>query len=148
MSRANIVVLFDGNCDLCNGMVWFIMSRDAHGTVYFASLKSPIGQYYLNRFELAADLSTMVLIDQGKHFVRSGAAIGILRHLRWPWPILSVLRIIPAALRDYFYNMIARYRHHIGGSKSSCRMPSPGEIRRLLPTEGLADDQDLRRRFG
>jgi DCC1-like thiol-disulfide oxidoreductase len=46
------ILLFDGVCNLCNGMVRFIIKRDTVGKFRFASLQSETGQLWLERFGL------------------------------------------------------------------------------------------------
>ena len=38
------ILLFDGVCNLCNGAVRWIIPRDPHGNIHFASLQSATGQ--------------------------------------------------------------------------------------------------------
>ena len=57
MAPVERVVLFDGVCNLCNGLVQFIIRRDPHARFKFAPMTS-----------FADD--TMVLVEQGRRFVR------------------------------------------------------------------------------
>lgn len=43
------VILFDGNCNLCNGGVQFVLDYDKDGVFRFASLQSDAGKALLRR---------------------------------------------------------------------------------------------------
>jgi predicted DCC family thiol-disulfide oxidoreductase YuxK len=56
-------------------------------------------------------LDSLILICEGKVLLRSDAALAIARGLRFPWPLLCVLRIVPRGLRDGAYRIFARNRY-------------------------------------
>jgi predicted DCC family thiol-disulfide oxidoreductase YuxK len=59
----------------------------------------------------APALDSLILICEGKVLLRSDAALAIARGLRFPWPLLCVLRIVPRGLRDGAYRIFARNRY-------------------------------------
>ncbi len=129
------IVLFDGICNLCNGAVSFILDRDPGGYFQFASLQSEEAKPLLRRCGLPADaLGSIVLVEGDTCRVRSAAVLRILRHLSWPWPILSVLVILPRPIRDAAYDLLAARRYRWFGKSESCRLPRPEERDRFLST--------------
>lgn len=127
------VVLFDGVCNLCNAAVDFILKRDRSGVFRFAALQSEAGRELLLRYNLpTVDPGSIVLIEQGRVFQRSTAALRIARRLRFPWPLLAALLVIPRGLRDPFYRWIARNRYRFFGRRDSCRVPDERERPRFL----------------
>ena len=42
--EAGPIVLFDGHCNFCSGVVNFLLARDARGVLRFAALQSPAGK--------------------------------------------------------------------------------------------------------
>lgn len=128
-----LTLLFDGVCNLCSGAVQFVMARDRAGAVRFASLQSPAGQDLLRALDLPADsLSTMVLLDSGRAFVRSDAALRLARTFPWPWSWLGLFRLVPRALRDWVYDRIAANRYRWFGQRESCLLPTPENRARFL----------------
>ena len=125
------IVLFDGVCNLCNGVVQFIIRNDQAGVFQFASQQSEAGQKLLELHKLPA-MDTVVLIDGDKVFTRSDAVLEILRRLpaRWSW--LSAFRIVPKFLRDAVYKLIGRYRYNIFGRREACWLPTPELRARFL----------------
>lgn len=132
-SFATSVVLFDGVCNLCNGAVQFIIKRDAKNRFSFASLQSEAGQARLRQFNLATDaFDTFVLVEGGKAYTRSTAALRIARRLPGAWQLLYGLMIIPKPLRDWVYGLVARNRYRLFGKQDSCMMPTPELRARFL----------------
>ena len=129
----NPILLFDGVCNLCNHSVQFVIKRDKDGLFRFAALQSDIGKSVLVKHQLSTvSLDTVVLIDQGKAYTRSSAALHVLRHLGSPWSILTVFLLLPKGLRDMVYNFIAKNRYRWFGKEESCMIPTPELKNRFL----------------
>ena len=121
-----IVVLFDGVCNLCNGSVQSIIKRDPSSKFLFASLQSEYGQSQLIKFGLdPAQLHSIIVIQNGKFYERSDAALIIASNLTRPWPLLRIFRIFPRFIRDWAYDVIAKNRYKMFGKRESCMIPSP-----------------------
>ena len=127
------IVLFDGVCNLCNGSVQFLLKRDPEGRFRFASLQSDAGRSLLAEHGLAVDsLSSVVLIEDGRVWQESSAALRIARHLPGAWKLLRVFAIVPRPLRDAVYRWIARNRYRWFGRTETCWLPSPELKERFL----------------
>ncbi len=127
------VVLFDGVCNLCNSSVQFIIARDPSARLRFATLSSPAAQRLIEQSDARAPLpDSIVLMDQGRAYTRSTAALRIARRLRFPWPLLYAFIIVPRPLRDLIYDFIARHRYRWFGKRDACMMPTPELRARFL----------------
>jgi predicted DCC family thiol-disulfide oxidoreductase YuxK len=127
------IILFDGVCNLCNGLVRFIIKRDRTGKLKFASLQSDIGQQWLNRFGLAKnEFESFVLVQGDKYYIKSTAALKMLRELGGIWKVFYVFIWVPRSLRDFLYNLIANSRYKIFGKKDECMIPTPELKERFL----------------
>ncbi|MCI4354429.1 MAG: thiol-disulfide oxidoreductase DCC family protein [Thermoplasmata archaeon] len=122
------VVLFDGVCNLCNAYVNFLIDRDPGRKLRFASLQSTEGQGLLRDVGHRVpegDPESIVLVDRGRVYERSAAALRIARHMSGAWPLLSALWVIPAPLRDVVYRWVAANRYRWFGKSEVCRVPTP-----------------------
>lgn len=127
------VVLFDGVCNLCNSFVQFVIKYDKNERFKFASLQSDFAEKALSNFFMDSQkMSTVILLENGKLYSRSTAALRILNSLNGLWPLLYVFIIVPAFIRDVVYNLIAKNRYKWFGKKDSCMVPSPELQRRFL----------------
>ena len=117
------VILFDGVCNLCNSSVQFVIRRDRRARFKFAPLQS--------QGEAAGD--SIVLVDNGRRYTRSTAALRIARHLDFPWNLAYALIVVPRPLRDAAYDFIARRRYRWFGRRDVCMTPTPELRSRFLP---------------
>lgn len=117
------IILFDGECNLCDASVQFILKRD-QGYYHFASLQSLTGQEMIQKHRLPSDLNSVVVIEQGVPYVKSAAALRMTKHLTGAWPLASIFRFLPRKLRDAGYDVIASHRHEWFGQKQQCMLPS------------------------
>ncbi len=127
------IILFDGVCNLCEQSVQFVLKRDRHGIFKFASLQSAVGQQLLQQYGLnTTELSSFVLIDNGKAWTKSSGALRVAKYLSGGWKLLYVFNLLPRLLRDPVYNFIAANRYRWYGRKTSCWMPTPELRSRFL----------------
>lgn len=130
------LLLFDGVCNLCNGLVGFILEKEADGRMMFGAMQSPAGQQYLRRLGYPIDrYTTLLFLEDGKVFEKSDAVLRIVGSLRLPWRWFRFLGFLPVHLRDLVYDFVARHRYTIFGQRDSCRVPEAGERHRFLPMD-------------
>jgi len=128
------IVLFDGVCNLCQASVRFILEHDRDGVFRFAALDSDTSRD-LTAVGLLEDrfVDSVILVEGGAAYVRSEAVIRIAARLGLPWRGLAGLGILPLALRDGAYDLLARNRYRWFGRKEICPTPD-GDFRdRFLP---------------
>jgi predicted DCC family thiol-disulfide oxidoreductase YuxK len=128
------VVLFDGDCLFCQGTVQFILQRDPQGRFHYASLQSDKGKALCAAAGITADLSTLVLIEAGRPYLRGDAVLRIARRLRGPWPLLYLFWLVPRFLRDAAYRYFAKHRYQWFGKRDQafCELPTPALRQRFL----------------
>ncbi len=130
---AKNIVLFDGVCNLCNGLVRFIIKRDRNGKFKFTSLQSEIGQQWLLRFGLTKnEFESFVLIEGDKYYLKSAAALKMLRGLDGIWKAFYAFMLVPRPVRDFIYDLIAKSRYKIFGKRDVCMIPTPELKERFL----------------
>lgn len=138
------ILLFDGECLLCDSAVRWIVRHDRRALFRFATLRSQAARDALAAAGAHEPLpDSMVLIDAWKGrprvLLRSDAAIGIARRLGFPYALATIAAILPKALRDGAYDAVARNRRRWFGRRDTC----------MLPTDALRDrfldaDEDAR----
>jgi len=131
------LVLFDGVCNLCNRTVQFIIRHDKAGRFQFASQQSEAGQRILQQHGIpteAALADSVVVIEEGRVWLESDAALHILYRLGGVWRIPALLRWVPKGLRDWVYRWVAQNRYRIFGRRESCLVPTPELKQRFLDT--------------
>ncbi len=127
------VILFDGDCAFCSASVRFIIRRDHAARFRFASLQSPIAADLLARANAPSPLpDSLILLDALGLHTRSAAALRIARRLRFPWPLLFILTIVPLPWRNAAYDAFAKRRRRILARHPRCDLMTPDVKRRIL----------------
>jgi predicted DCC family thiol-disulfide oxidoreductase YuxK len=133
MPQPPAIILFDGVCNLCNGFVQFVIRHDPAGRFRFAALQSEAAEELLRDLPpRARGIDSVVLIENGRCYWQSAAALRILRQLRGGWPLLYGFMVIPAFLRDRAYAWLARNRYRWFGRRQACMLPTPDLQARFL----------------
>jgi predicted DCC family thiol-disulfide oxidoreductase YuxK len=74
----------------------------------------------------AGDITSIVLVNSERHWVKSQAVLHIAKGLNAPFPVLqAILQPIPWFVRDTVYEYVANNRYKLFGESDSCRMMLP-----------------------
>lgn len=131
------IIFYDGECGLCDSSIRFFMKMDTEGMLRYAPLQGSTALEQLPEELRSVDqLDTLVyaVIDQGQTVetrVRSEAVFSALKEVGGLGRIMSWIGILPTALCDFGYRLMARNRHRFW-KKENCRLPTPEERARML----------------
>jgi len=123
----HVVVIFDGECNVCNGWADFLLRFDKKDIFRFAALQSEVGTRLANGVE-----GSIVLVDGSAVLVRSDAVLRMLALLGFPFSLAGIARVIPRGLRDAVYDFVARNRIKWFGRRDTCRVPTAEERGKFL----------------
>jgi predicted DCC family thiol-disulfide oxidoreductase YuxK len=127
------IVLYDGECGLCNRSVKFLLKRDG-GQIYYAPLQGETAAALRAKHpEIPTTLESVVLVDGEHAYLRSKAFLYGAKYLTRPWRWAYALRWLPSFLLDLGYRLVARVRYRIWGKYEACRLPTTDERAKLLP---------------
>ena len=127
---AHPVILFDGQCVLCDRSVLFIIDRDRVRRYRFAPLQSEAAGPYLRGGGLPEHyLEGIVLVEGGRYFTKSTAILKILRRIDGPYFLLYPLVLVPTVLRNPLYDWFVRRRYKWFGKLERCRVSADLEGR-------------------
>jgi len=86
----------------------------------------------LKKYHVPEDVDSMIVIEDGRVFYKSEAALRISRQLKSPWWLLYGFILIPAPIRNIGYDFIAKNRLKWFGQKERCMLPPENFRRRFL----------------
>jgi predicted DCC family thiol-disulfide oxidoreductase YuxK len=109
--------------------VRFVFANDPAGRVRFVPLQSPLAPQLVGA---DASSDTVVIVQNGRRYVRSDAILHLLLDLRAPWPLGFAAILLPLGLRDAVYRWVASNRYRVFGRSDSCPLPPPGLRERFL----------------
>ena len=125
------IILFDGVCNLCNAFIRWIILRDQQAYFKFAPLQSDTGQRVLSS-QTSRGINTVLLVEDGRIYTKSEAALRILRQLGGIGRLSPALRLIPRGVRDGIYDFVARNRYGWFGRRDQCMVPTDDVRSRFL----------------
>lgn len=123
-SGSGPVLLFDGECGLCQRLVRGLLRLDRAGRLRFAPLQGPSAQKFLRAHGLPTeDFDTLVYVPDGSRptqpefLLRTAGAIAALRATgaRGARLLAAFVAIFPARLRDAVYRAIGHWRYRVFG---------------------------------
>ena len=126
------LILFDGYCHLCSGVVQRILKYDSKRIFVFAPLESEVGMKWRAHFQIPESVDSIILIDNSEAFVYADAALKIAGRLGGFWSIFRVGYLLPQKWRDSLYRWVARNRMHWFGRRKSCWFPDESLKDRFL----------------
>jgi len=135
------VLLYDGVCALCNGVVRFILRHDHRCDFRFVPLQSCIAKELITMSTSTSAPEGVILVTDAlthnqRLYRRSDAVVRTLYILGHPgdrWSRLSDFLVrIPHPVREFAYTVIARLRYRIFGRYATCPVPTPDQRGRIL----------------
>ena len=126
------IVLFDGVCNLCNSTILFLIKHDTNHNLHFAATQTESGKKLMRHYNILDEEKSVFFIKEGIVFSKSNAVIEIAKQITgWPH-IFKYGNLFPAFIRDGFYNLIAKNRYALMGTRDSCSIPSKDDMERFL----------------
>ncbi len=125
------LVLYDGVCGLCNRLLQFLLTHDRRAVFALAALQSEVGKRTVARFGGdPTELTSFYVVanyrgHDARMLGRSRAALFVANELGWPWRIALALRVLPTAILEAGYDLIARHRYRMFGRYEQCMAPRP-----------------------
>ncbi len=132
------IVLYDGLCGMCDGVVQFLLRHDHKDAFRFAPQQSDVARQILARHGLdPTKLETICVIEDydsanERIYTKSDAALQIANGLGGIWEMARIASLLPRAFRDLGYDFVARNRYRVFAKRNECRMPAPEDRHKFL----------------
>jgi predicted DCC family thiol-disulfide oxidoreductase YuxK len=123
------VIRFDGVCNLCNGFVQFVISKDNRDIFRFKTLQSNEEE---NEPEQETNYSTILLEKHDLQYDKSDAFANIVRELKSGWSYLYLTTFVPKFIRNFVYTIVAKNRYKMFGKQDSCMLPTENLKKKFL----------------
>ncbi|MFM2230202.1 MAG: hypothetical protein RL607_1460 [Bacteroidota bacterium] len=118
------IILFDGVCNLCNGLVQKVIRFDRKDIFRFVSIQSELGKEILVHLQCETVDSIILWNPKKEYYIKSEAVLKITKVLSGQFLLIQVLYLLPKFLRDKVYDYVARNRYSWFGQSESCLLPS------------------------
>ncbi|MES2381866.1 MAG: DCC1-like thiol-disulfide oxidoreductase family protein [Bacteroidota bacterium] len=127
------IIFFDGECNLCNGFVQFVLKHEQAPNLKFSSLQSEFAQNFFKQQNFdPSSIDSVIVYHNNQFYLQSKAAFIVIAQLKSPYKWLSVFKFIPSFIANFIYKIIARYRYNIWGKTNQCWVMKPNYQDRFL----------------
>ena len=121
------IILFDGECLICNKYILFIAKNDKKDIFRFMSLQNKKTTQIINLTKNKNYKESICLVENSNVKTKSEAIIFILSELNYAYKLAFLLLIIPKKIRDILYGFFARNRYKIFGKTEYCSLINNNE---------------------
>lgn len=115
------IIIYDNTCNLCKRIIDFIRKNDSKKIFKFITdrknLNINLEIHFTNNVP-----NYVIFIDDLKIFIKSDAVIEILYSMGGIYKIIKLIKIFPLSLRNYCYDIIAKYRYNFFNKNNSCNL--------------------------
>ena len=115
------IIIFDGECNLCNGVVGWLLKFAPEDLFQFVAFQSSYGQELLTQHGFPTQqLDTVILIDNNSVKTHSDGFLKIVSKIpKWK-RVAALLAFIPRMFRDFVYKTASKNRLKWFGPSNSC----------------------------
>ncbi len=107
MTKNNLkgsIILFDSTSNLHKKLLHFIEKREGRIPLSFIPFNSKMGKVIVQKLSLTKpNLSSVILLEDGKYYTQSTAILKLTRYLRGGWFIVTIFLILPKVVRDNIF---------------------------------------------
>jgi len=126
------MLVYDGSCGFCSRAVQFILRHERRHDLLFVPRDSALGKDLRRTFHLES-VESMLWIADGHAAIESDAVLNSARYLGGIWSALAAVgSLLPSALRNWGYRLIARHRRRLSSGAASCLVPTAEQRARFL----------------
>lgn len=125
------LVYYDGSCGYCNRVVKWLIKNKISRSIQFAKLDGKYGDQFFKIHPELKNIDSIIVANGTDVFIKSNAAIFLLKQIRKYKLLGLLLQIIPTPIRDIIYDYIAKIRHKIQ-TKQHCTIPTKQERKYFL----------------
>ncbi len=129
MKHFNEIIVFDGECLICNRFYKWVLRSDKKNVFMFTNIQS---KFYSENSNIDKSKDSIIVITKNKLLYDCDAIVYILKTTKTQLVIRFIISIFPRFISNFFYQIIARNRYYFFGKKDTCYIPSKAELKRFI----------------
>ena len=120
-----IIVLYDGDCGLCNCAIQILLREDPADHFRFVSQQAALGKSILAHIGYNPNTNDSLVVYHPKvaYYTQSQAVFYLCKFGSNRLKLGLVFRLFPKAILDFFYNYVAKNRYKWFGHANYCSYP-------------------------
>ncbi|MBU3682051.1 MAG: DUF393 domain-containing protein [Flavobacterium sp.] len=129
-----IIVLYDGECGLCNRAVRFLLREDPADRFRFVSQQAELGKSILRHIGYSTQTSDTIVVYQPNvaYYIQSEAVFYICKHASSKLKLVLVFQVLPRIILNFMYSCVAKNRYSWFGKTDLCVFPDPANADKFL----------------
>tara|TARA_B100001063_G_C16336076_1_gene344514 strand:+ start:80 stop:502 length:423 start_codon:yes stop_codon:yes gene_type:complete len=121
LPKNKIIILFDGECAMCNKYILFVAKNDSKDSFRFLSIQNKkINALKKIHAIDTKNISSIYVIHNNEIRSKSKAVLKITSMLKFPYNLLQLFYLVPNFLRNIIYDLVAKNRYYIFGKIEEC----------------------------
>ena len=129
MKHFNEIIVFDGECLICNRFYKWVLRNDKKNVFMFTNIQS---KFYSENSNIDKSKDSIIVITKNKILYDCDAIVYILKITKTQLVIRFIISIFPRFISNFFYQIIAKNRYDFFGKKDTCYIPSKAELKRFI----------------
>lgn len=129
MKHFNKIIVFDGECLICNRFYKWVLRNDKKNVFMFTNIQS---KFYSENSNIDKSKDSIIVITKNRILYDCDAIVYILKITKTQLVIRFIISIFPRFVSNFFYQIIARNRYDLFGKKDTCYIPSKAELKRFI----------------
>ena len=129
MKHFKKIIVFDGECLICNRFYKWVLRNDKKNVFMFTNIQS---KFYSENSNIDKSKDSIIVITKNKILYDCDAIVYILKITKTQLVIRFIISIFPRFVSNFFYQIIARNRYDLFGKKDTCYIPSKTELKRFI----------------
>ena len=126
------MLVYDGSCGFCSRAVQFILRHEERHDLLFVPRDSDLGKDLRRAYHLET-VESLLWIADGHAAIESSAVLNAAKYLDGVWyPLAALGSLVPAAIRNWAYRLIARNRKRLSSGMQACLVPTADQRERFL----------------
>jgi predicted DCC family thiol-disulfide oxidoreductase YuxK len=122
--KDKILVIFDGECMLCDKTVQYLLKIDKNDMLLFAAFQDKTLREFFESFKInPQSLQSVLVIKDNKVYSKAEAVIVLMKNLRKHRFLMMLYSLFPLIIRNKLYDFVAKNRISWFGKKEYCMMP-------------------------
>ena len=114
------LIIFDGDCLLCDFFMRYIAKRDREKVFTFVSREDLLAKEMMFLYKINED--SIFYIKEKHAFIYSDAVLEIAKDMPWPNKGLYTFKVLPKFIRDKIYILVAKYRRKFFSKTKECQI--------------------------
>jgi predicted DCC family thiol-disulfide oxidoreductase YuxK len=130
-----IIVLYDGECGLCNRAVRFLLKEDPADRFRFVSQQAELGKSILAHIGYSTQTLDSIVVYQPNvaYYIQSEAVFYICKHASNKLKLALVFQVLPGFILNFMYSYVAKNRYNWFGKRDHCEFHDQAHAAKFLP---------------